>query len=306
MVMNNRKHVGAGGKYRFGFQKQEIDDELWNGATSFKYRMEDPRLGRFFSVDPLAKKFAYNSPYAFSENRVIDGIELEGAEVLLIGFGGGGNVVLGGGGEGGIAIGPNGAYGYGSIGASAASNIGGGGYLTITYYGSMPTVQDASGVGYSYGTSGGEGLTYGTNVTVSSGYYGLNYQIGYGGSKLVFQAQGQVSYTWLTNEVSSYQDKAALFNKAKKFIIDKIKDNTEQIKSLNLRNESLLNENQELNKQLENSTSNEQSQYLDSQIDRNTAEQYKNSQTMETLSTENKNLSNLSKVIDEKLDEKEK
>lgn len=31
-------------------------------------------------MDPLASKYPYNSPYAFSENRVIDGIELEGLE----------------------------------------------------------------------------------------------------------------------------------------------------------------------------------------------------------------------------------
>lgn len=34
------------------------------------------------SIDPLASKFAHNSPYAFSENRVIDGRELEGAEYV--------------------------------------------------------------------------------------------------------------------------------------------------------------------------------------------------------------------------------
>ena len=45
--------------------------------------MHDPRVGRFFAVDPLFKKFPHNSPYAFSENRVIDGIELEGLEVVL-------------------------------------------------------------------------------------------------------------------------------------------------------------------------------------------------------------------------------
>lgn len=44
--------------------------------------MHDPRIGRFFAVDPLSASFPWNSPYAFSENRVIDGIELEGAEVL--------------------------------------------------------------------------------------------------------------------------------------------------------------------------------------------------------------------------------
>jgi hypothetical protein len=38
----------------------------------------------FFAVDPLASKYPHNSVYAFSENRVIDGIELEGLEVVLV------------------------------------------------------------------------------------------------------------------------------------------------------------------------------------------------------------------------------
>lgn len=42
--------------------------------------MHDPRLGRFFAVDPLAAKYPWNSNYAFSENRVLDGVELEGLE----------------------------------------------------------------------------------------------------------------------------------------------------------------------------------------------------------------------------------
>jgi hypothetical protein len=42
--------------------------------------MHDPRLGRFLSLDPLSKMYPHNSPYAFAENRVIDGVELEGLE----------------------------------------------------------------------------------------------------------------------------------------------------------------------------------------------------------------------------------
>ena len=71
------------GNYRYGFQGQEKDKELKNGdgnSINYKYRMHDPRVGRFFAVDPLAPKYPHNSPYAFSENRVIDGIELEGRE----------------------------------------------------------------------------------------------------------------------------------------------------------------------------------------------------------------------------------
>lgn len=68
--------------YRFGFQGQEGDDEVKGEGNSveYKYRRHDPRLGRFLIIDPLASKFAYNSPYAFSENRLIDAIELEGLE----------------------------------------------------------------------------------------------------------------------------------------------------------------------------------------------------------------------------------
>ena len=47
--------------------------------------MHDPRVGRFFAVDPLAGRYPYNSPYAFSQNRVIDGVELEGLEMETAG-----------------------------------------------------------------------------------------------------------------------------------------------------------------------------------------------------------------------------
>ncbi|OQA96075.1 MAG: hypothetical protein BWY22_01891 [Bacteroidetes bacterium ADurb.Bin217] len=72
--------------YKFAFQGQEAENELYGAgnASFFKYRISDNRLGRFFAIDPLAAKYPYNSPYAFSENRVIDGVELEGLEVEVI------------------------------------------------------------------------------------------------------------------------------------------------------------------------------------------------------------------------------
>ena len=42
--------------------------------------MHDPRVGRFFAVDPLSAKYPFYSPYQFSGNRVMDMIELEGLE----------------------------------------------------------------------------------------------------------------------------------------------------------------------------------------------------------------------------------
>lgn len=69
-----------GEDYRYGFQAQETDKET--GLVNYKYRMHDPRIGRFFAVDPLAAEYPYNGPYNFSENRVIDGVELEGLEYV--------------------------------------------------------------------------------------------------------------------------------------------------------------------------------------------------------------------------------
>lgn len=74
---------GSLGDYRYGFQGQELDDEVKGEGNSinYKYRMHDPRIGRFFAVDPLAPKYPHNSPYAFSENVVVHGREIEGLEV---------------------------------------------------------------------------------------------------------------------------------------------------------------------------------------------------------------------------------
>jgi len=59
-----------------------MDNEIKGDGNSleFKYRIYDSRLGRFLSVDPLFKEYPWNSTYAFAENRVIDGIDLEGKE----------------------------------------------------------------------------------------------------------------------------------------------------------------------------------------------------------------------------------
>ncbi|WP_053077126.1 DUF6443 domain-containing protein [Chryseobacterium sp. BLS98] len=67
--------------YTYGFQGQEKQTET--GWSSFKWRNSIPELGRFFNVDPLSEKYAYQSHYNFSENRVVDGRELEGLEVVL-------------------------------------------------------------------------------------------------------------------------------------------------------------------------------------------------------------------------------
>ncbi|RYG50322.1 MAG: hypothetical protein EOO01_10970, partial [Chitinophagaceae bacterium] len=82
MLVPNRHESSAA--YRYGFQGQEKDDEVKGEGNSldYEFRMHDPRVGRFLSVDPLFKSYPQNSSYAFGQNRVIDGIEIEGLEYL--------------------------------------------------------------------------------------------------------------------------------------------------------------------------------------------------------------------------------
>lgn len=68
-----------GGQYRYTFNGQETESEI-EDAYFYKYRLYDPRLGRFVSTDPLEPIYAYNSPYAFCENSTIAFVELEGLE----------------------------------------------------------------------------------------------------------------------------------------------------------------------------------------------------------------------------------
>ncbi len=84
MLLPNRHQNTA--DYRYGFQGQEMDDEIKGEGNSLNYtfRMHDPRVGRFFAIDPLFKEYPWNSSYAFSENRLIDAIDLEGAEKLIV------------------------------------------------------------------------------------------------------------------------------------------------------------------------------------------------------------------------------
>lgn len=69
-------------EYRYGFQGQEMDDELKGEGNSLNYtfRMHDPRVGRFFAVDPMTHQYPWYTPYQFSGNRTIQFIEREGLE----------------------------------------------------------------------------------------------------------------------------------------------------------------------------------------------------------------------------------
>ncbi|MBW7869400.1 MAG: hypothetical protein H3C31_13880, partial [Brumimicrobium sp.] len=82
-IIVDNTNAFADNHYRYSFQNQEKHDEIRGKGKyiNYKYRGYDPRVGRLdWTVDPLAAKYPWYSPYQFSGNRVIHMIELEGLE----------------------------------------------------------------------------------------------------------------------------------------------------------------------------------------------------------------------------------
>ncbi|MDB5139127.1 MAG: hypothetical protein JWR12_1043 [Mucilaginibacter sp.] len=80
-VLNNPYRYGFNGKENDNEVKVDFDGKGIPGAQQdYGMRIYDPRVGRFLSTDPLEKEYPWNTPYAFAENRPIDGTDLDGNE----------------------------------------------------------------------------------------------------------------------------------------------------------------------------------------------------------------------------------
>ena len=71
----------AGG-YRYGYNGKEKDNNGELGLTTYDYgfRIYNPGLGKFLSVDPLTKSYPMLTPYQFASNSPVSGIDLDGLE----------------------------------------------------------------------------------------------------------------------------------------------------------------------------------------------------------------------------------
>ena len=78
--MAGRKYPAAGGLYRYGFNGKEKDDDVMQ--YDYGYRIYDPRLVRFKSVDPLSFDYPELTPYQFASNRPIEGADMDGLEFV--------------------------------------------------------------------------------------------------------------------------------------------------------------------------------------------------------------------------------
>jgi RHS repeat-associated protein len=81
MEMPGRKYNPQG--YRYGFNGKENDRSGEWGlglVQDYGFRLYNPGLGRFLSVDPLTESYPWYTPYQFAGNMPIEAIDLDGLE----------------------------------------------------------------------------------------------------------------------------------------------------------------------------------------------------------------------------------
>ncbi|MCB0716633.1 MAG: hypothetical protein KDC06_11555, partial [Chitinophagaceae bacterium] len=78
MDMPGRQY-SAGNAYRYGFNGKEKDTEE-PVQYDYGFRIYDPRLVRFKSVDPLTSNYPELTPYQYASNNPIKFIDIDGLE----------------------------------------------------------------------------------------------------------------------------------------------------------------------------------------------------------------------------------
>jgi len=69
------------GMYRFGFNGKERDIVGLGGSTyDYGFRIYNPQIGKFLSVDPLTSSYPWYTPYQYAGNNPIVFIDLDGLE----------------------------------------------------------------------------------------------------------------------------------------------------------------------------------------------------------------------------------
>jgi RHS repeat-associated protein len=68
----------TGGSYRYGFNNKETDTET--DLQDYGFRIYNPSICKFLSVDPLADDYPWYTPYQFAGNKPLRYIDLDGLE----------------------------------------------------------------------------------------------------------------------------------------------------------------------------------------------------------------------------------
>ena len=142
--------------YRYGFNGKENDNEV-NGNGNWQdygMRMYRPELARFFSVDPLFRKYPELSTYQFASNVPTSAIDLDGLEAFCVQYGFRGSVPF-----------------YAGLGITASVNVG----VAVGCDGSAGVYVTSS-----LGAQGGRGISLGFSGGINTEADGIKDLKGYG------------------------------------------------------------------------------------------------------------------------------
>jgi len=87
MIIPGRSYKASGSTaYRYGFNGKENDNEVKGEGNQqdYGFRIYDPRLAKFLSVDPLTREYPWYSPYHFAGNTPIQAIDVDGLEPVYV------------------------------------------------------------------------------------------------------------------------------------------------------------------------------------------------------------------------------
>ena len=78
-MLQDARH-GSKANYRYGFQGQEMDNEIKGEGNSLDLgaRMFDPRVGRMFKTDIRFREYSWQSPYVYHRNSPVSLIDFNG------------------------------------------------------------------------------------------------------------------------------------------------------------------------------------------------------------------------------------
>ena len=84
MIISNLS--GNSETYRYGFNGKEKDDQSEWGMTHYDYgfRIYNPGIARFLSVDPLTKSYPMLTLYQYAGNSSVVAIDLDGLEAVCV------------------------------------------------------------------------------------------------------------------------------------------------------------------------------------------------------------------------------
>ncbi len=63
---------------KYTYNGKELNDDFGLGLLDYGFRLYDPAIGRFTTIDPLAELFEHQSPYVYADNNPINFIDFMG------------------------------------------------------------------------------------------------------------------------------------------------------------------------------------------------------------------------------------